>query len=197
MFGLFKKRTTRRPRLIAIQYRDLDEAPRDGGMPYIYTWGLPIEPQMGGRVFVRGGNGESAPAVIVDIDASRPEGYAWDELAPVFRYATAEELEAAQRKAERRAEQARSDEQSWLNMARRAAGLPTPGRARRTPPDGYKDLPPASGQAAPRTAGRYGNAWWKASKAAERLGRAPDEVETFASIARRWYAIRDGKASHD
>lgn len=192
MFGLFKKRTPKRPRLVGIQYRDLYEAPHDGGKPYIYTWDLPEEPQVGGRVFVRGGSGKSVPAVIVDLNASRPEGYTWDELAPVFRYASDEELEKAQRKAERQADKELRDEQAWLNMARRAAGLPTPGRARKTVPDGYQALPPTDGDSAPSTAGRYGNVWWRASKIATRLGRPAEEVETYATIARRWYAIRDG-----
>ena len=134
MFGLFKKRPPKRPRLIEIQYRDLDEEPRDGGRPYVYTWALKEDPEVGGRVFVRGGNGESTPAVIVGLNASRPENYSWDELAPVFRFATSQELEAARNKARRRAEKALKDEQAWLNMARRAAGLPTTGRARKSAP---------------------------------------------------------------
>lgn len=117
MFGLFKKRPPKRPRLIEIQYRDLDEEPRDGGRPYVYTWALKEDPEVGGRVFVRGGNGESTPAVIVGLNASRPENYSWDELAPVFRFATSQELEAARNKARRRAEKALKDEQAWLNMA--------------------------------------------------------------------------------
>src|SRR5699024_11892889 len=84
-------------------------------------------------------------------------------------------------------------EQAWLNMARRAAGLPTPGRARKAPPEGYKDLPPVDGDAPPEKAHRHGNGWWRAFKAAERHGRPAEEVEAFASIARRWYQI--GRAS--
>lgn len=193
MFGLFKKRPPKRPRLIEIQYRDLDEEPRDGGRPYVYTWALKEDPEVGGRVFVRGGNGESTPAVIVGLNASRPENYSWDELAPVFRFATSQELEAARNKARRRAEKALKDEQAWLNMARRAAGLPTTGRARKAPPEGYKDLPPVDGDAPPEKAHRHGNGWWRAFKAAERHGRPAEEVEAFASIARRWYQKRDAR----
>src|SRR5690606_25147060 len=35
-----KKRSPKRPRLIEIQYLDLDQEPRDGGKPYVYTWAL-------------------------------------------------------------------------------------------------------------------------------------------------------------
>lgn len=191
VFGLFKKRSAKRPRLIEIQYRDLDEEPREGGKPYVYTWALKEEPELYQRVFVRGWNGESAPAVIVGLNASRPEDYSWEELAPVFRYATSQELEAARNRAARRSEKALKDEQAWLDMARRAAGLPTPGRARKAPPAGYKELPPVDGQATPARAQRNGNGWWRAFKAAERHGRPPEEVEVFASIARDWYQKRD------
>ncbi|WME24456.1 hypothetical protein [Brachybacterium sp. GU-2] len=146
---------------------------------------------IGGRVFVRGGNGESAPAVVVDLEASRPENYSWDELAPVLRYATAEELEVARNKARRRAEKELRDEQAWLNMARRAAGLPTPGRARKALPEGYRNLPPVDGEATPEKAHRNGNRWWRALKAAERHGRPAEEVEAYAAIARSWYKKRD------
>lgn len=163
----------------------------------MYTWSLAEEPRLGDRVFVRGGGGESAPAVIVGVDAVRPEGYSWDDLAPVFRYATDQELEAARDKARRRAERGIKDEQAWLNMARRAAGLPTPGRARRSPPEGFSALPPVDGEATRSGAARNGNVWWRASKAAERLGRPTEEVETFASIARNWYRVRDGDEGQD
>lgn len=196
MFGFFKRKATKAPRarprrspMVEVSYRELHEAPRERG--YVFVWKLPPPPNVGDRVFVRGGDGRLEPAVVINADAAVPDGYSRDELAEVLRLATDEEMERAREKLEREMVKEQRDEVSWLNMARRAAGLPTPGRARSAPPEGHQAIPPTEGIASKSEAHRRGGVWWRAMKRAEEHGRPADEIATFRAIAQHWYSVRD------
>lgn len=151
---------------------------------YNYAWTLGGQPEPGDRVVVPGIDGP-AYGVVVEVKNRTPRELASDErswgatIKPVRRMVTADEMAKARSKAA-------ADLDAWLDMARRAAGLPTRSRRRKVP-EGYPDIPPADGQAGLVEADHYGSVWWKAYKNA----RSDDEKKSFGSVAHRWYAIRD------
>lgn len=151
-------------------------------MPYTYLWALETQPEIGTRVKVPGGDGALADAIIVAFGMG--ESAQGLQLKKVRRTVTQEEVDKAHAKQQR-------DLNSWLNMARREAGLTTKGKPRENPPGDYPPIAPATGEASSRTAGNYGNMWWKAYKAAQKANRPQEEIEAFSTIAHRWYAIRD------
>lgn len=169
-------------RTVSVGFRDLtSDHPVDPARAYLYVWDLPENPEVGMRVFVPGGDGKLAPAVIADLN---PQANARNvSLKAVRRVATATEIAAAHAKAD----QASTD---WLEMARKAAGLPS--RSRRTKaPEGYPEIAPADGEATKAQANEYGRMWWRALKLAEAQGLPSEEVKVISAIAHRWYAIRD------
>lgn len=177
MFAWFKSR----PKVVSVAFRDLASPAPDGlGGAYAYAWSLSTAPEVGMRVFVPGGDGRSASAVIVDVGAAPPRGMT---LKSVARLASAAEVQAAH-------DAVLASKTTWLDMARKAAGLPIATRKRK-PPEGFDVLPPADGKASASEAGQYGRVWWRAFKLAQELGRPVEEVSRFESIARRWYAVRD------
>lgn len=188
MFRFFKRKPPSHP-LVEVSYRELYEDPGHRG--YVFIWKLPVSPSIGDRVFVRGMDGKSSPAVVIDNDAPIPDGFTLAELADVRRLATPDELTRAAERLQRLQKKVQRDEASWLNMARRAAGLPTPGRARSAPPDGYRELLPAEAGAPRQVADRHGRTWWKAMHLAEAHGRPADEVAALREVANRWFSVRD------
>lgn len=188
MFGIFKRKRPRHP-LVEVSYRELYETPGERG--YAFVWKLPAQPQIGDRVFVRGINGPAAPAVVINNNASVPQGYTFEDLAEVRRLATPDELTKASAKLARLQAKAQRDETAWLNMARRAAELPTPGRARSAPPEGFNELPQPQPGTTRSVADRHGRTWWRAMHLAQAHGRPSDEVAAFREVAQRWFSIRD------
>lgn len=141
------------------------------------------------RVIVPSLDGMSPGVVLGYSSLKEAGGYSLDEIKTVHRLATDEEIKAAHAELEAsRAREAKSA-QSWLNMARRAAGLPTRGRGRATPPPGFPEIPPIDGTADPRVASQYGSTWWRAYKLAKQTGRGDEEVERFKEIGRYWFNI--------
>jgi hypothetical protein len=185
MFGLGRqKRTT----LVRVAFRNLDRpAPHPDEHTYVYIWALGGVPAVGERVVVPGGSGP-AHAVVMSIETaddkqlaslSRQNG----PLKVVTRRVTTAEIAKATSKTSAALD-------GWLDMARRAAGLPTKSR-RKTPPSGYPAIPPVDGKASADDAAAYGRTWYRLYKQAEEAGRDPEEVRKFKSIAHRWYAVRD------
>lgn len=194
MFGIFKRKTpraarSRRPPMVEVSYRELYEPPGDQG--YVFVWRLPFPPSIGHRVFVRGNDGRIHPGAVIDADASVPAGFTFDELLDVSRLATSDELGKAHTRYEKLKVKARQDEVSWLNMARRAAGLPTSGRARSAPPEGFAQIPPVGGTASRPEADRHGRAWWKVMHRAVDQNRDADEIAAYREIAKYWFSVRD------
>lgn len=182
---IFGFRKTARSRVVLVSFRELtSEKPADASHAYAYCWDLASPPEVGDRVWVPGGDGRAAAAVVAAVDAPLPRGYAFAELKAATRLVAAEEIAEAKAKAT-------ADRDAWLNMARRAAGLAVPGRAPTKPPLGFDPIPPADGTASARQAGEFGRVWWRAFKQAEGAGRDAEEVSAYRAIAHRWYAIRE------
>lgn len=182
VFG-FRKRA--RSRVVLVSFRELtSDKPADASHAYAYKWDLASPPEVGTRVWVPGGDGRPAAAVVAAVDAPLPRGYTLAELKAATRLVTAREIADANAKVT-------ADRDAWLDMARRAAGLAVPGRARTKPPSGFDLIPPADGTASARQAGEFGRVWWRAFKQAEEAGRDTEEVSAYRAIAHRWYAMRD------
>ena len=158
---------------------------------YTYRWTLGVLPQIGDRVLVRGGDGRAAPAVVVAVGVRPPAGYSESELSEVIRVASAEEIDRSATRIERANIRAANDAEAWLRMMRRAAGLPTPGKARANAPAGFPPIPPAGGTASKEAADEFSRSWGKARRLAEDRGHDSDEVKAFTSLMFRWRAIRD------
>ncbi|WP_029150092.1 hypothetical protein [Microbacterium indicum] len=173
----------KRRSVVRVVYRDLDRDYAPSGAHdegYAFDWTLGPLPEIGMRVQIPGGDGKKKSGIIVGFGRA---GYAGD-LEKVIKIHSASEIEKAQAKAAKEAA-------AWLDMARRAAGLPTPGRARLTTPGDYPAIAPADGKASARKADEYGRMWWRAMKLSEELGREAAETRAFSGIAHRWFAIRD------
>ncbi|MDR2620116.1 MAG: hypothetical protein LBC29_03190 [Propionibacteriaceae bacterium] len=153
---------------------------------YTFLWTLPAPPEENMRVVVPGDEGESWGMVVALSTPEQLEKWSKEQLASVIRVATPQELEAAAVK-RRKIE---AEKNSWLDEARRAAGLPVKGRRRKIP-EGYPAIAPVSGTATSLAkAQTFGSMWWRAYKAARN-----DEEETrFNQIAQFWYAQRDALA---
>lgn len=179
--GLF----SRKPLVVQVSYRDL-AAPGpesfDRFSGYAFIWNLKEKPSLGLRVIVPGGDGRQASGMVVGFGL--PPSARGLRLSAVIRVATQAEIQKA-------LQDEATDKVTWLNMARRAVGLPVSGRARKKVPDGFDPVPPAKGDASPQKADQYGRVWWRAWKLAERLGRERDEIEAFREVAFRWFAVRD------
>lgn len=176
IFDLLRARPTRHVR---VTFRDIAEPPPQAhGRGYIYRWRLREEPELGARLLVPGMDGPAWTVVIGVDDATRGE-LREVELKDVTRLATPQEVAKGEAKY-------LAAQDAWLNMMRRAAGLPTKGRGRSKVPKGYPDVPPAEGTAPPDLAGRHGTAWWRAYKSA----RDDEERKRFQSLGHRWYAIQ-------
>jgi hypothetical protein len=183
IFGLRKKT---RSRVVLVSFRELtSDTPADASDAYAYRWELPTEPEIGARVWVPGAGDRPATAIVAAVDASVPE------LKVTTRLVTQQELSEAQAKAAADRVKVAADRDAWLDMARRAAGLSTTGRARKSPPVGFDSIPPADGTASANQAEEFGRVWWRAFKQAAIAGRPSEEVDAYKAIARRWYAIRD------
>lgn len=178
--GLFSRKP--KIRTVSVSFRELtSDRPPDADHAYVYTWSLPDSPRVGERVWVRGSDGRPAAAVVAAVDVPSPRGI---ELSPVLRAATADEINAARTAAT-------AAEAAWLDMARRAAGLPVTGSRRSKAPDGYPQIAPVDGRASEADADTYGRMWWRVYKTAQSLDWPRDEVRRIEAIARRWYAVRD------
>lgn len=181
------RRAAKSGHVVTVAFRDLADPPRDGlGGGYTYTWPFRRRPEIGDRVFVPGMDPQPSPAVVISLTAS-PTSRGLD-LKPVARLATDHEIEAAEKRKD-------ADRAAWLNMARHVAGLPTTGRVRHSPPDGYPAIPPAAGHAAPTEADSYGRTWWRVYKTAERAGWAAPDIAVIRAVAHHWFAIRDKESS--
>lgn len=169
--------------VVRVNYQALeipfDSAEEQAG-GYAFDWTIPIRPEVGMRVRVPGAEGTLKPAVIIGFGRNGYTG----SLKRVRHAYTPDEISAAIEKAEQ-------DKTAWLNMARRAAGLPTPGRARKSPPKGYPEIAPTDGHASHDAADGFGRMWWRARRLAMELERDEDEIKAFSSLAHRWFAIRD------
>lgn len=172
-----------KPQYVNVEFRRLtdDRPPGVKHSVYTYIWTLPTPPETGLRVFVPGGDGRPASAMVVD-GTKTPTPH---EVRPVIRLATQAEVDAA-------TAAAAADLAAWLDMARKAAGLPTAAPVRRRkPPEGYDAIPPATGEASKNDAGEYGRIWYRVWKEAESQELSKKELRAFGDIAHRWYAIRD------
>ncbi|ALJ20407.1 hypothetical protein [Microbacterium sp. No. 7] len=168
-------------RIVSVSFRSLTSTtPADPERAYAYVWELPESPVVGMRVIVPGGDGKSAPAVVAEVDVTVPRSV---DLKAVSRIVAPEEITAAHA-------HDMDEATAWLEMARKAAGLPSSTR-RRTAPQGYPPIAPADGEATPQEANEHGRMWWRAYKLAQEMNRDADEIKRFGSIAHRWYAIRD------
>ena len=178
--GWFTRKPSRR--IVSVSFRELTSSTSPNAEhAYAYEWTLPTQPAVGTRVVVPGGDGRAAFAVIAAIDVAPPRGMA---LKSVTRLVTDAEIAKA-------AAAAGADEDAWLNMARRAAGLSTSGRVRSRVPDGFPPIAPVDGSATAEQAATYGRMWWRVFKAAQSRGWVRGEIMRVESIARRWYAVRD------
>jgi len=170
-----------RATVVRIDYREFHEPapridPNDLNRGYAYTWNLPTPPSIGQRVILEHARGQAG--IIVGFNTTYK-----GELLAVHRIATDTEIKASISKAA-------ADEQSWLDMARRAAGLSSPTR-RRTVPQGFPSIAPVDGRANGTKAGEYGSMWWRVYKTAQRDAWPEADIRVVESIARRWYAVRD------
>ena len=178
--GWFIRKPSRR--IVSVSFRELaSNTPPNADHAYAYEWKLATPPAVCTRVVVPGGDGRAAFAVIAAIDVAPPRGMA---LKTVTRLVTDAEIAKAAASAE-------ADEDAWLNMARRAAGLSTFGRVRSRVPDGFPPIAPVDGSASAEQAATYGRMWWRVFKAAQSREWVRGEVLRVESIARRWYAVRD------
>lgn len=171
----------RPPQVVRVAYRELnrpapDWDPADLERGYAYLWPFSTPPAIGERVVLETAHGQHG--VVVGFGTK----YRGD-LLPVHRVVSQTEIDAAISKAA-------ADEDAWLEMARRAAGLPSQSRRTRVPP-GFPTIAPVDGQASADAAGTYGSMWWRVFKTAKSRGWPKDEVQRVESIARRWYAVRD------
>lgn len=176
ILDLFRRKPTRLVRVILLDIAE--PPPRMPPRGSTYIWRLKGAPEPGMRVLVPGMDGPTW-ALVMGVDEATRQDVAGQELGQVSRRATAQE------EARGRAEH-ESARNAWLDMMRRAAGLPAPGDARRRVPDGYPEVPPAEGTAPPEEAGGYGLAWWRAHEAA----RDDEERERFETLGRRWDTIQ-------
>ena len=168
-----------------VSFRALtSDTPADPKHAYSYLWPLKEAPSTGMRVWVPGGDGTPATAVVAAVDGPVKRGQPTGDLKKVIRLVTQDEMNAAHA-------QSQADLEAWLNMARKAAGLPVRGRVRSAPPEGLQPIQPVDGDASPEQADSYGRMWWRAFKEAERRGRPAEEIARYRQIAHRWYAIRD------
>lgn len=171
-----------RRRIVSVSFRELtSDTPPNADHAYAYIWELSGAPSVGERVWVRGGDGRKAAAVIAAVNVRPPRGMT---LAKVM--AKIDPIEVAGAR-----DSAVADETAWLNMARRAAGLPATGRARTKVPTGFPAIAPVDGKGSGEDAAEYGRMWWRVFKAAEERGWPASEVKQLKSIAHRWYAVRD------
>lgn len=171
----------RRATVVRIAYRELHQPapnwdPNDLNHGYAYTWSLPTPPALGHRVILEHARGQKG--VVVGFGTTYNGA-----LLPVHRLATMAEIDAAYAKAA-------ADENAWLAMARRAAGLPSSTRRSRVP-NGYPAIAPVDGRAGVQSANEYGRMWWRVYKTAQAQAWPANEVQRVESIARRWYAVRD------
>jgi hypothetical protein len=148
---------------------------------YAYQWLLPFAPVAGHRVQVESRDG--ATFAVVSAPWPPPNTIIGANYRRVIRLATNAEIASAVASGQRGG----GDDDAWLDMARRVAGLKTPGKARKTPPKGYPQIAPTDGYVDAATAGKFGSMWWRAYK----MARTEDERKAFGSIASRWYKIRD------
>jgi hypothetical protein len=177
IFGVGKKAP-----VVRIAYRDLTRPapnwdPNDLDRGYAYTWPFKQQTKIGDRVIVEHSRGQAA--VVVGFGTNYR-----DDLSAIHHLATDAEIEAARKRAAK-------EEVAWLTMARKAAGLPTSGRVRSHPPEGFPDVAPTEGAASASEAGQFGNMWWRVFKSAQTAKWPREEVARIKSIARRWYAVRD------
>ncbi|WP_164477838.1 hypothetical protein [Nocardioides pantholopis] len=148
---------------------------------YAYTWPFPLPPQIGQWAVADGWEGESSVVVGALGMPAQARGM---ELKALSRLISPLEVVAAQQRRD-------SPSHAWLDLARRAAGLPVDRPLIDRVPDGFDPLPPAAGEAGIKAADHNGNVWWRAYNLSAELGRDPDEAPTFKSIGQHWYRERD------
>jgi hypothetical protein len=189
--------------VVQVMFRELWQPAWDNAQTYIYVWPWANpRPSVGARIYVFGAEksktvhfdsaGEAIltrvshdiqPAVVTAIGTTRQELDRYRAaLKPVVRLADPTEVEQA-------INRHRADETAWLDMMRKAAGLPSTTRRTRVP-DGFPGIPPERISGTPVSAdeaGRYGAVWWRAYKTA----RDGDEAQVFHRLASRWYKVRD------
>lgn len=199
--GLFKKLGAflesfngPQPTVVVVAYRDLvspvteDYLDKLSGR-YNFRWELPQAPDRGTRVKVPGGDGRLTDGVVLriatadDLRSASSAGYSVSELKKVHRLISSEEVEKATNAEKRNAE-------SWLRMARRAAGLPTKGKGRQAPPPGYPPIAPIEGGGDIKHARDHVRMWHQAKKLAVKYNHDPDEVQRFDEIVKYWRKIQ-------
>lgn len=181
--------TGMRRTIVQIAYRSLSKPiPYDGSEArYVYYWPFRNPPVPGQWVVVPTSRQPAAYAVITGLgDAGYADGAPINTITSLV---PEEVVAEAQRKA-------RADTMAWLWVAQRAAGFPAPGYP--APPDEYpySPIPPANGPApSADIASEYGHVWRRVHRRAEEY-RLPDEqVKRFNSIAQRWFALAESRAS--
>ena len=173
----------KKPRALRVTFRKFHQPDLHsyaGEISYAFSWNLSFQPEIGQWVMVRTSDGRDASAVISGLSTSENP----KTLCPVLRLVPREEVEAG-RAAWHAAKDATTH--TWLDMARKKAGLPTshelPGRV----PQGYPSIPPKSGRVIGTAARDRGKVWWRAYNRASDLGRPDEEVQTFKAIGEFWY----------
>src|SRR5690625_570065 len=104
------RRKPKYPPVVSVNFRELH---RDANLnprgAYAYKWTLDYPPSVGLRVWVRGGDGRKAPAVIAVLG----QAGIYPAEVPVLGVVTQDEMDAAFAKV-------REAEDAWLEMARKA-----------------------------------------------------------------------------
>lgn len=155
---------------------------------YNFRWELAEAPERGMRVKVPGHDGRAADGVVLrqaterDISRAREAGYTVDELKKVQRLVSPDEVDKAVSAEKREAE-------SWLRMARRAAGLPTKGKARHNPPSGYPPIAPVDGSGDTEQLREHLHMWKQARKLAKKYDHDAEEIERFNEIVKHWQKV--------
>lgn len=175
------------PLIVRVAYRDVDEPMPDGNSPdagYSFYWRLPEPAVIGQRVMVDGFDGPSTGVVIGYGRGSGAVGMRLKNVRSVIPGMPLAKLEPT----------AYEIAIARVLDARAALGMPDHPTLVRHPDLPATKLPPVKGAATQADADQYGRKWWGIYKAAVSLDIDDAEVTEFEGIARRWFAMRDGKS---
>lgn len=188
--GMFRRKSVPQTQVVQVSFRDLgDRVDLDtsDGHGHAYLWPFAEPPQLGRWAVAEGIDG---PTTVIVRALGLPSHARGIELKPLLRLIPPIEVERA--RAARDAPML-----AWLDMARKAAGLPASRPVSASLPPGFEALPPAQGTADAATEDHFGDVWWRACKRAEEFGRDPEEIATYEQLGRGWYRVRDRAAREE